>query len=247
MLYWEKDEPIEVLLKHGFYELGTEVDVLSIHVLSRLHSAPSPWRTHYALESPTHSAGVIIIASNQHQLGLISKVLLPSGNGASWLSMKASTRCEALMTRNQLNVPFTRLNQAALAPTQGSPSAAGWDLRCLEDTVIRKGQSSRIKTGLAVAIPEGWEGQIRSRSSLGAKGMIMPNGVGTIDSDYRGELMVLATWIGEGEEFHLAKGERCAQLLLAPVPLVSFTEVDNVEALGDTQRGSGGFGSSGRF
>ena len=247
MLNREKDEPIEVLLEHGFDELGTEVDVLPIHVLSRLHSAPSPWRTHHALESPTHSTGVIIITFIARHLTLISKVLLQLGNGTSRLTMKASTLCDALMTRNQLNVTFTRLNQAASAPTQGSSSAAGWDLRCLEDTVIRKGQSSRIKTGLVVAIPEGWEGQIRSRSSLGAKGMIMPNGVGTIDSDYRGELMVLATWIGEGDEFHLAKGERCAQLLLAPVPLVSFTEVDDVEALGDTQRGSGGFGSSGRF
>ena len=247
MLNREKDEPIEVLLEHGFDELGTEVDVLPIHVLSRLHSAPSPWRTHHALESPTHSTGVIIITFITRHLTLISKGLLQLGNGTSWLTMKASTLCDALMTRNQLNVTFTRLNQAASAPTQGSSSAAGWDLRCLEDTVIRKGQSSRIKTGLVVAIPEGWEGQIRSRSSLGAKGMIMPNGVGTIDSDYRGELMVLATWIGEGDEFHLAKGERCAQLLLAPVPLVSFTEVDDVEALGDTQRGSGGFGSSGRF
>ncbi len=247
MLNREKDEPIEVLLEHGFDELGTEVDVLPIHVLSRLHSAPSPWRTHHALESPTHSTGVIIITFITRHLTLISKGLLQLGNGTSWLTMKASTLCDALMTRNQLNVTFTRLNQAASAPTQGSSSAAGCDLRCLEDTVIRKGQSSRIKTGLVVAIPEGWEGQIRSRSSLGAKGMIMPNGVGTIDSDYRGELMVLATWIGEGDEFHLAKGERCAQLLLAPVPLVSFTEVDDVEALGDTQRGSGGFGSSGRF
>lgn len=247
MLYREKDEPVEVLLEHGFNELGTEVDVLSIHVLSCLHSAPSPWRTHHTLESSTHLGGVIIIASNLGLLTLISKGLLLLGKGASWPSMKTSTPCDAMMTRSQLDVTFTRLNSAASAPTQGSPSAAGWDLHCLEDTVIRKGQSSRIKTGLAVAIPEGWEGQIRSRSSLGAKGMIMPNGVGTIDSDYRGELMVLATWIGKGDEFHLAKGERCAQLLLAPVPLVSFIEVEDVESLGDTQRGSGGFGSSGRF
>ncbi|MDP7203862.1 MAG: dUTP diphosphatase, partial [Candidatus Poseidoniaceae archaeon] len=115
------------------------------------------------------------------------------------------------------------------------------------ETTIKKGQSARIRTGIVVAIPQGWEGQIRSRSSLGAKGMIMPNGVGTIDSDYRGELMVLATWIGEGEEFHLSRGERCAQLLLARVPEVVFEEMDGVEDLGQTERGSGGFGSSGRF
>ena len=151
------------------------------------------------------------------------------------------------MRENPLKVTFTRLHADAAPPSKATPSSAGWDLRCLENTVIHKQHSTRIRTGLSVAIPSGWEGQIRSRSSLGAKGMIMPNGIGTIDSDYRGELMVLATWIGVGEEFHLAKGERCAQLLLAPVPEVDFIEVENIEGLGETQRGSGGFGSSGRF
>ena len=103
-----------------------------------------------------------------------------------------------------------------------------------------------IKTGLAIAIPNGWEGQIRCRSSLGKKGMIMPNGIGTIDSDYRGELMVLATWIGEGDEFIIDKGERVAQLLFSRVPEVNFVE-RKFEELGNTVRGEGGFGSSGRF
>ena len=116
----------------------------------------------------------------------------------------------------------------------------------MEDTTVMKGVSTKIRTGLAVAIPEGWEGQIRSRSSLGAKGMIMPNGVGTIDSDYRGELMVLATWIGEGESIHLSKGERIAQMLIAPVPITTYKEVE-IQDLSKTERGKGGFGSSGKF
>ena len=74
----------------------------------------------------------------------------------------------------------------------------------------------------------------------------MPNGVGTIDSDYRGELMVLATWIGEGDCIKLKKGERIAQMLIAPVPTVKYTEV-SFEELSKTDRGEGGFGSSGRF
>ena len=82
--------------------------------------------------------------------------------------------------RQNVEVLFAKLDPDASIPTQGSKSAAGWDLRALEDTVVKKGKSSKIRTGLAVAIPEGWEGQIRSRSSLGAKGMIMPNGVGTV-------------------------------------------------------------------
>ena len=151
-----------------------------------------------------------------------------------------------VMTEASLTVNFTKLNPEAHIPTQGSPHAAGWDLRALEKTVIHKGKSTKILTGLALAIPHGWEGQIRSRSSLGAKGLIMPNGVGTIDSDYRGEIMVLSTWIGEGDSFTVEKGERIAQMVFAPVPQVSFQET-TPDKLGDTERGTGGFGSSGRW
>ena len=150
------------------------------------------------------------------------------------------------MTRPNVEVLFARLDEEASQPTQGTKSAAGWDLRALNDTEVMKGSSTKIRTGLAVAIPEGWEGQIRSRSSLGAKGMIMPNGVGTIDSDYRGELMALATWIGEGDSIKLSKGERIAQMLIAPVPITTYKEV-SFDELSTTDRGEGGFGSSGRF
>ena len=151
-----------------------------------------------------------------------------------------------VMTEPMLAVNFTKLNPEAHVPTQGSPHAAGWDLRAVEETVIHKGKSTKILTGLAMAIPRGWEGQIRSRSSLGAKGLIMPNGVGTIDSDYRGEIMVLSTWIGEGDSFTVGKGERIAQMIFAPVPRVSFQET-TPDKLGETERGTGGFGSSGRW
>ena len=148
--------------------------------------------------------------------------------------------------RNSIHVKFAKLDVNAQLPTQGSTQAAGWDLYALEETKIVKGASVMIPTGLACAIPEGWEGQIRCRSSLGKKGMILPNGVGTIDSDYRGELKVLATWIGKGDSFTVGKGERVAQMLFAPVPLVHIEEValDNLEA---TERGEGGFGSSGQY
>lgn len=146
----------------------------------------------------------------------------------------------------ELNIEFAKLDPDAIIPTKGSPQAAGWDLYALEETTVRRNVSSMIKTGLAIAIPNGWEGQIRCRSSLGKKGMIMPNGIGTIDSDYRGELMVLATWIGEGDEFIIDKGERVAQLLFSRVPNVNFVE-RKFEELGNTVRGEGGFGSSGRF
>ncbi|RJU92113.1 MAG: dUTP diphosphatase [Candidatus Poseidoniales archaeon] len=150
------------------------------------------------------------------------------------------------MERVHLNVQFARLETDARLPTQGSSQAAGWDLYALEETRVTRHKSSMIRTGLAVAIPEGWEGQIRCRSSLGKKGMIMPNGIGTIDSDYRGELIVLATWIGQEDDFIVAKGERIAQLLFAPVPVVTIQET-TMENLGQTERGKGGFGSTGQF
>ena len=148
--------------------------------------------------------------------------------------------------RNEIQVKFAKLDAAAQLPTQGSAQAAGWDLYALVETIVPKGASVMIPTGLACAIPEGWEGQIRCRSSLGKKGMILPNGVGTIDSDYRGELKVLATWIGEGDSFTVGEGERVAQMLFAPVPLVHIEEVDFSD-LESTERGVGGFGSSGQY
>ena len=147
---------------------------------------------------------------------------------------------------SDLIIEFAKLNPEAIIPTQGSPQAAGWDLYALEKTIVKRNTSSMIKTGLAIAIPIGWEGQIRCRSSLGKKGMIMPNGIGTIDSDYRGELMVLATWIGQGDEFVVQKGERVAQLLFSRVPSVKFVERD-FDQLGSTDRGTGVFGSTGKF
>lgn len=143
-------------------------------------------------------------------------------------------------------VRFSKIHADAKAPTKGSALAAGWDLYAVEETIVRKSNSSRIKTGLKVAIPAGFEGQVRARSSLGAKGLILPNAPGTIDADYRGELMVLMTWIGDGDSFTIPKGERVAQLVVTRVPEVTFTMVDE-EELGDTGRGEGGFGSTGRF
>ena len=151
-----------------------------------------------------------------------------------------------LMDRISLKIPFARLDQRAILPTQGSAQAAGWDLYAIEDTLVPKGSTVLISTGWAAAIPEGWEGQIRCRSSLGKKGMIMPNGLGTIDSDYRGELKVLATWIGESDSFTVNAGERVAQLLFAPVPLVTLVET-TMEGLDKTERDQGGFGSTGKF
>ena len=147
---------------------------------------------------------------------------------------------------DEVRVLFTKLHPDAKAPSQGSLLAAGWDLRTVETCVINKGKSTKVPTGLAVAIPAGYEGQIRARSSLGARGIILPNGIGTIDADYRGQIHVLMTWIGEGESTIIEAGERIAQMVISPVPKVKFEEVSE-EQLGETERGDGGFGSTGRY
>ncbi len=143
-------------------------------------------------------------------------------------------------------VKIAKMESNARMPTKGSAHAAGWDLYCLEETVVSFRSSVKIRTGLRVAIPEGYEGQVRSRSSLGSKGLILPHSIGTIDADYRGELFVLMTWIGNGDSYKVKSGERIAQLVIAPIPNVQFSEVE-VDKLGDTERGEGGFGSTGRF
>ena len=143
-------------------------------------------------------------------------------------------------------VKVAKTDSDAKMPTKGSEHAAGWDLYCLEDTIVSFRSSVRIRTGLRVAIPVGFEGQVRARSSLGSKGLILPHSIGTIDADYRGELFVLMTWIGEGDSYKVKAGERIAQLVIAPIPDVQFAEVE-IEDLGDTERGTGGFGSTGRF
>ena len=145
-----------------------------------------------------------------------------------------------------LTVKVAKTDSNAKMPTKGSTHAAGWDLYCLEDTVVNFRSSVKVRTGLRVAIPEGFEGQVRARSSLGSKGLILPHSIGTIDADYRGELFVLMTWIGEGESYEVKSGERLAQMVISPIPDVQFTEVE-IGNLGDTERGQGGFGSTGRF
>ncbi len=165
----------------------------------------------------------------------------------SYIMPTVKKRCivTPVMEQISLTIQFARLDERAILPTQGSALAAGWDMYALEDAVVPKGSSILIRTGWAAAIPEGWEGQLRCRSSLGKKGMIMPNGIGTIDADYRGELMVLATWIGEGDSFSIRAGERIAQMLFAPVPKVTLVET-TLDRLTETGRGEGGFGSSGK-
>jgi len=128
-------------------------------------------------------------------------------------------------------------------PRYQTAGAAGMDLRADEPVDLAPGERQLVPTGIAVAIPPGWEGQVRPRSGLALKlGLGMPNAPGTIDSDYRGEVgVILVNW-GQ-ERVRLPRGERIAQLVLGRVTLGSLVEV---AVLPGTGRGGGGFGSTGR-
>jgi dUTP pyrophosphatase len=127
-------------------------------------------------------------------------------------------------------------------PTYATDGAAGMDVLAAEDVTLPAGGRHAVATGLSLAIPAGFEIQVRPRSGLALKhGISVPNAPGTIDSDYRGELKVIL--INHGTEpFAIARGDRVAQLVLAPVVRMAWVEV---EALGETGRGTGGFGSTG--
>ena len=142
-------------------------------------------------------------------------------------------------------IRIKKLNPNAALPTYGSPEAAGADLyACLDECVsIPAGKTVFIPTGIAMVVPKGCAGLIYARSSMGAKrGLAPANKVGVIDSDYRGQVMV-ALHNHSQEDQLVQPGERIAQLLIAPVFTPGFREVDD---LTDTDRGTGGFGSSGR-
>ncbi len=145
-----------------------------------------------------------------------------------------------------MNVPvqIKRLpNGAGLPlPAYATSGAAGMDIVSAEQVTIAPGARLAVATGLAVAIPEGFELQVRPRSGLALKhGISVPNTPGTIDSDYRGELKVILVNLGH-EPFAIARGDRIAQLVLAPVVQAVWDEVADLDA---TERGEGGFGSTG--
>ena len=140
-----------------------------------------------------------------------------------------------------VEVAIKRLRANAALPRYMTADAAGMDLSAALDAPIEvtPGQRTLVPCGFAIAIPQGYEGQVRPRSGLALKhGLSIPNAPGTIDSDYRGEVCVLVINLG-GEPVRIAPGDRIAQLVIAPVARAELREVDSLEA---TRRGSGGFG-----
>ena len=146
-------------------------------------------------------------------------------------------------------IPIQRLphGEGLPLPAYETAQAAGMDLRAAvpdeAPVVLRPGSRHAVPTGLAFALPQGFEGQVRPRSGLALKaGVTCLNTPGTIDADYRGEVKVILINLGE-EDFAIRRGDRIAQLVIAPVIQAGWREVETLE---ETARGSGGFGSTGR-
>jgi dUTP pyrophosphatase len=130
-------------------------------------------------------------------------------------------------------------------PSYATADSAGLDLRAAVDSelLLGAGERAAVPTGLRLEIPSGWEGQVRPRSGLAlAHGVTVANAPGTIDADYRGELKVILVNLGH-QVYVIRRGERVAQLVLAPVARAELVESDGLEA---TARGTDGFGSTGR-
>ncbi len=144
---------------------------------------------------------------------------------------------------NKVNIKCVA-SSGAVIPQYKTNGAAGADICALlsESVVIKKGERAMIPTGLFFAIPEGYEIQVRPRSGLAAKnGVTVLNTPGTIDSDYRGEVKVILVNLGT-EDFTVNNGDRIAQIVVAPVTIGVFEQVTELD---ETERGSGGFGSTG--
>ena len=146
-----------------------------------------------------------------------------------------------------LRVRIARLRgaQDLPLPARATRGAAGFDLHAAVEAavVVAPRQRTLIPTGFAIAVPEGYEAQVRPRSGLALEhGIVLPNAPGTIDSDYRGEVKVIVCNTGE-KAFTIERGDRIAQLVIAPVVRAEWEEVASLDP---TERGEGGFGHSGR-
>ena len=142
-----------------------------------------------------------------------------------------------------MTLKFKRIHPDATIPAYAHPDDAGMDLRSVDELVIKPGERALVHTGLVMMLPEGYEAQVRPRSGLALKyGITVLNTPGTIDAGYRGEVGVILANLGDAD-FAVAKGDKIAQLVLAPVTRPE--KVEEVEEVDATLRGAGGFGSTG--
>ena len=141
-----------------------------------------------------------------------------------------------------MTVRFKKVHPDASLPSYAHPGDAGMDVRSVEDVELAPGARALVHTGLVMILPPGWEAQVRPRSGLALKhGVTVLNTPGTIDAGYRGEVGVILANLGD-VAFPVRKGDRIAQIVVAPV---TTADIEEAEVVDETDRGSGGFGSTG--
>ncbi|MFW0169371.1 dUTP diphosphatase [Rothia sp. P4278] len=144
---------------------------------------------------------------------------------------------------NQIHVEIKMLDEGLESPTYAQPGDAGADLRSRIDLTLAPGERALVPTGVAIALPEGYVGLVHPRSGLAAKhGITIVNAPGTVDSGYRGELMVSLLNTDREKSFAVKRGDRIAQLVIQRFETAIFSLVDELD---ETERGSSGFGSTG--
>lgn len=141
-----------------------------------------------------------------------------------------------------MTVKFRKIDPSAVLPAYAHPGDAGMDVRSVEEATLAPGERRLVKTGLVMVLPPDAEAQVRPRSGLALKhGVTVLNAPGTIDAGYRGEVGVVLVNLGQ-EPHHVAKGDKIAQIVVAPCVQATIAETDEMD---ETDRGAGGFGSTG--
>ncbi len=141
-----------------------------------------------------------------------------------------------------MTLKFKLTHPDAILPEYAHPGDAGMDVRSVDDLTIKPGERALVHTGLVMMLPAGYEAQVRPRSGLALKkGVTVLNTPGTIDEGYRGEVGVILANFGS-EDFVVSKGDKIAQIVVAPVTIAQIVETSDVD---ETERGEGGFGSTG--
>ena len=142
---------------------------------------------------------------------------------------------------------YAELNHEHGLPVYAKPGDSGMDIRANEPITLQPKETKLIPTGIYVGLPEGYEIQVRPRSGMSLKTKLrVANSPGTVDSSYTGEICIIAENTHSAVEMHIAKGERVAQIVLQEVPIIEWDQVFSREEIGETERGDGGFGHTGR-
>lgn len=223
--------------------IGTERFTLALHSLDDRPVTLHGWaRSLHSISLQLNQPMISEYEMGWTALRLVEEGLVEMTNNGPCKSECCSDDLEDV-TQVDILVNYKKLHPDAQRPKYAKDGDAGADVFSVEEVTLLPGETSLISLGFAMEVPYGWEMQVRSRSGLSTKGVIVTNSPGTIDSGFRGECKVILTYIGKNVDgFKINKGDRIAQFVLKQAPTAYFEEVAE---LSSSDRGTGGFGSTG--